>query len=178
MKNIIVSNATYLMIEKAARDGFKGNARQTPSGMWVVPVDDNTFDLLQNRQLAGEEFDDTVQRVLIEVAGAARSHSSYEVFFMDSPEANELLRQHKLTNEDLARAIVEFERAERVPIGTPIGVNNDGFFGSRDKGWRPEDVEKKKPLQFIPWVQILELLGRVPDGTTGEFMIASGPARD
>lgn len=103
---------------------------------------------------------------------------SYEVFFMDSPEANKLLHQHKLTNADLIRAILEFEKTEKVPIGTPIGVNNDGFFGSRDKGWIPEDAEKKKPIQFIPWVQILELLGRVPDGTTGEFMTANGPARD
>ena len=102
----------------------------------------------------------------------------YEVFFMDSVEANELLRQHKLTNADLIRAISEFEKVEKVLIGTPIGVNNDGFFGSRDKGWHPEDAEKKKPIQFIPWVQILELLGRVPDGTTRDFMIAGGPARN
>lgn len=103
---------------------------------------------------------------------------SYEVFFMDSIEANELLRQYKLTNKDLVCAILKFEEVEKIPIGTPIGVNSDGFFGSRDKGWCPEDAEKKKPIQFIPWVQILELLGRVPDGTTGDFMIASSPARN
>ena len=103
---------------------------------------------------------------------------SYQVFFMDTPEANELLRQRKLTNVDLVCAITEFEKAENISIGTPIGVNKDGFFGSREKGWTPEGAEKEKSLQFIPWVQILELLGRVPEGTTGEFMIANKPARD
>jgi len=73
MKNIIVSNVTYQMIAKAAIYPFKGDGRQTPSGMWIIPVEDETFDLLRSRQIASETLDDTVQRVLMEAAGAAKN---------------------------------------------------------------------------------------------------------
>ena len=73
MKNIIVSNVTYQMIAKAARGEFKGQGRQTPSGMWIVPVGEDVFDEIRSRQVVGETFDDTVQRVLMEAAGAAKN---------------------------------------------------------------------------------------------------------
>lgn len=73
MKNIIVSNTTYQMIAKVARGEFKGNARQTPSSMWIVPVEDKTFEMLLGRHMSNETFDDTVQRVIMEVTGAVEN---------------------------------------------------------------------------------------------------------
>lgn len=60
-------------------------------------------------------------------------------------------------------------------VGTLIGVNKDGFFGSTREGWRPDQPDAyAEPLLNIPWVQIFEYLGRVPDGTTGEFLRSGG----
>lgn len=73
MKNIIVSNVTYQMLAKAAIYPFKGNARQTPSGMWIVPIEDETFELLKDHLVAGETLDDTIQLLFMEAAGAAKN---------------------------------------------------------------------------------------------------------
>ena len=70
MKNITVSNTTYQIIMKKAGVIFKNRSRQLPSGTWIIPVEDETFEMIRYRQLAGEAFDDTVQRVLIEAGGS------------------------------------------------------------------------------------------------------------
>jgi len=43
-------------------------------------------------------------------------------------------------------------------------------FGSRREGWRP-DLPDACAEPFIPllWLQVLELLGRVPKGSTARF---------
>jgi len=80
-----------------------------------------------------------------------------------------------LTARTLATAIARFQVAERVHVGTLIGVNEDGFFGSTEEGWTPDQPGAfDKPLLSIPWVQILKLLGRVPENTTGEFLESGG----
>lgn len=71
MKNIIVSNVTYQMIAKAALGEFKGKARQTPSGMWIMPLEDDTFAAIKERVIAGETLDDTIQRIIMVGDGAA-----------------------------------------------------------------------------------------------------------
>ena len=46
-----------------------------------------------------------------------------------------------------------------------------GGFGSRREGWRP-DLPDAHAEPFIPvlWLQVLELLGRVPRGSTARFI--------
>lgn len=99
----------------------------------------------------------------------------YIVHLLESPEGQAALAARGLSKHDLARAIAEFQKRERIRVGTLIGINDDGFFGSKREGWRPDQPDAfAEPLISIPWVQILEYLGRVPEGTTGEFLESGG----
>ena len=101
--------------------------------------------------------------------------ASYTVHPIDSPAGQAQLVKRRLTSRDLATAIAEFQRVEGIRVGTLIGVNEDGFFGSTEEGWTPDRPGAfDEPLLNIPWVQILELLGRVPENTTGEFLEGGG----
>ncbi len=104
-----------------------------------------------------------------------KGKQSYGVHRIDSPAGQVELVRRGLTTRDLATAIAEFQRREEVFVGTLIGVNKDGFFGSTREGWRPDQPDAfAEPLVSIPWVQIFEYLGRVADGTTGEFLRTGG----
>ena len=93
------------------------------------------------------------------------------VHFIESPEAQAELEKRGLTAQDIVTAIDRFQRAEGTVVRTWIGINEHGFFGSTREGWRPDQSDAfAEPIQNIPWVQILELLGRVPAGTTQEFL--------
>ena len=71
----------------------------------------------------------------------------------------------------LAEAIVEYQNRERVRIGTLIGVNEDGFFGTEMGDGRPDHPGAFDELIIsIPWVQIPELLGRMTNDATGDFL--------
>lgn len=95
--------------------------------------------------------------------------------FIESPNGQAELAKHGLTTRDLAKAISKFQAIEGVYIGTLIGVNEHGFFGSTREGWQPDQPDAfAEPLVNIPWVQILELLGWAPDGSTGEFLEGDG----
>ena len=95
----------------------------------------------------------------------------YQLHAPDSPEAEALLIERGLTRPDLDHAIAELARTEAIQIGTIVGINDDGVFGSRQQGWRP-DLPDAHAQPFIPilWLQVLELLGRVPEGSTARFM--------
>lgn len=104
-----------------------------------------------------------------------RTPGGMTVHLVESPQGQAALAKRGLTTQDLARAIVAFQNAEGVRVGTLIGVNEHGFFGSTREGWRPEQPDAfAEPLLNIPWVQVFELLGRVPAGTTGEFLDSGG----
>jgi hypothetical protein len=94
----------------------------------------------------------------------------YQLHAPDSPEAEVLLIERGLTGPDLDHALAELERTEGIQIRTIVGINDDGLFGSRLDGWRP-DLPDACVEPFIPvlWLQILELLGRVPRGSTARF---------
>ena len=99
----------------------------------------------------------------------------YTVHLVESPAGQAQLKKRGLTTRDLGKAIAEFQKAEKVRVGTLIGVNKDGFFGSTDEGRTPDKPGAfDEPLLNIPWVQILELLGRVPENTAGEFLNSGG----
>ena len=95
----------------------------------------------------------------------------YQLHAEGSPEAEALLSERGLTRADLDGALAELERTEGIAIRTIVGINDDGVFGSRREGWRP-DLPDACAEPFIPvlWLQVLELLGRVPEVSTARFV--------
>jgi hypothetical protein len=95
----------------------------------------------------------------------------YQLHAPGNPEAEALLIERGLTRADLDRALAELQRTEGVAIRTIVGINDDGVFGSRRDGWR-SDLPDACAEPFIPvlWLQVLELLGRVPKGSTARFL--------
>jgi hypothetical protein len=94
----------------------------------------------------------------------------YRLHAPDSPEAEALLSERGLTRADLDQALAEVKRTEGIAIRTIVGINDDGLFGSGREGWRL-DLPDACAEPFIPvlWLQVLELLGRVPVGSTAKF---------
>lgn len=102
----------------------------------------------------------------------------YDVLSIDSLAGEALILKKGITRRDLKRAIAEYQKREGLQVGTVIGVSEDGVFGSEREGWHPGLADAfAKPLLSIPWVQILECLGRVPDGTTGKLFDPGGKAQ-
>jgi hypothetical protein len=94
-----------------------------------------------------------------------RIKSRYAVYFPASLEGRNLLALHDLTPEELTKAIDLFEKQERVTIGTRIGISADGFIASKRPYWTAHmPAAFKETFIWVPWVQIFELLGRLPDG--------------
>jgi hypothetical protein len=95
----------------------------------------------------------------------------YRLYEPDSPEAGALLAEQGLGPTDLERALARLEPAERTAIRTIVGINEDGIFGSGRAGWRP-DLPDACHEPFIPllWLNVHELLGRVPEGSTARFV--------
>ena len=95
----------------------------------------------------------------------------YRLHGLDSPEGGAVLAEQGLTRADLERALAELERTEGIRIRSIVGINDDGVFGSTREGWRP-DLPDACNEPFIPllWLKVLELLGRVPQGSTARFL--------
>jgi hypothetical protein len=104
-----------------------------------------------------------------------KQNAGLQVFPVGSPMAMTLLTRNSLTPADINDAIARYIAAERQTVGTLIGVTGDGLFASETKNWNPDLPDAfAKPLIFIPWAQILELLGRIPDGATGKLFNSRG----
>jgi hypothetical protein len=95
----------------------------------------------------------------------------YRLYAPGSPEARALLAEQGLGPADLDRALAGLERSEGTAVRTIIGINEDGVFGVDRAGWRP-DLPDACREPFIPllWVKVHELLGRVPAGSTAQFV--------
>jgi hypothetical protein len=92
-----------------------------------------------------------------------------QVHSPDSLSGQLTLTLEKVSAEKLEEALVKYQQVENVKIGTKLGINDKGFFFSDDPQWHPEKPNAfKKKFGFIPWVYIHELLGDVPEGTTGK----------
>lgn len=93
------------------------------------------------------------------------------MYHPDSHEGKALLAKQKLTLRELEGAITKYQKTEGAHVGTPIGINDQiGFVFSENDDWNPDDPNAfKETFGFIPWVQIHELLGNVPDGSTEGF---------
>jgi hypothetical protein len=100
-----------------------------------------------------------------------RRRRGYQLHAPDSPEAEALLAERGLTRPDLDHALAQLARTEDIVIRTIAGINDDGVFGTRLAGWAP-DLPDAHAEPFIPllWLQVLELLGRVPEGSTARFL--------
>jgi hypothetical protein len=95
----------------------------------------------------------------------------YQLHAEGSLDAEALLIERGLTRPDLHHALAELARTEGIQIRTIVGINDDGVFGSCREGWRPDLPDAHaEPFIPVPWLQVLELLGRVPRGSTARFM--------
>jgi len=95
----------------------------------------------------------------------------YRLYSPDSPEARALLVEQGLGPADLDRALARLERAEGITVRAIVGINEDGVFGTSGQACRP-DLPEASDESLVPllWVKIHELLGRVPEGSTAQFV--------
>lgn len=64
MKTIKVSETTYRAIAEAAILPFRSTAKRMTDGDWLIPVEDDVHERLQDERLPGENDDDTIQRMI------------------------------------------------------------------------------------------------------------------
>ena len=95
----------------------------------------------------------------------------YRLYAADSPEAEAVLAEVGVTRADLDRAIAALERSQGIRVRTIVGINHDAVFGSTREGWHPDLPDAcREPFVPLLWIKILELLGRVPKGSTARFI--------
>ena len=91
----------------------------------------------------------------------------YRLHGLDSPEGEAVLLEQGLTRADLDRALAELEQSEGTAVRSIVGINEDAVFGSTRAGWHPDLPDAcKEPFVPLLWLKVLELLGRVPKGST------------
>jgi len=64
MKTIKVNDATYRAIADATILPFRSTGDRLADGDWLVPVENDTYERIQDVRPPGETDDDTVQRML------------------------------------------------------------------------------------------------------------------
>jgi hypothetical protein len=95
----------------------------------------------------------------------------YRLHGLDSPEAEVVLAEVGVTRADLDHALAALERSDGVRVRSIVGINHDAVFGSPRAGWHPELPDAcKEPFIPLLWLKVLELLGRVPQGSTARFL--------
>src|ERR687897_2993860 len=116
-----------------------------------------------------------------ESAGSADMHGllkrpGYRLYCADSPEAEAVLAEVGVTRAELDRALAALERSQGIRVRSIVGINQDAVFGSTREGWRPDLPDAcKEPFVPLLWLKILELLGRVPRGSTARFLADGTP---
>ena len=100
-----------------------------------------------------------------------QKNSGYHVHHLESLRGQLLIRRNQLNVDDIKKAVELWHQDSKSTIRTVIGVSDNGLFGSEQDDWHPDlPGAFADGLIIIPWVQILELLRRVPDGATGVFL--------
>ena len=95
----------------------------------------------------------------------------YRLHDLDSPEAEAVLAEVGIARADLDDALAALERSEGIRVRSIVGINDDGVFGSTCEGWHPDLPDAcKEPFVPLLWLKVLELLGRVPEGSTARFL--------
>ena len=95
----------------------------------------------------------------------------YRLYRLDSPEAEAVLAEVDVTRADLDRALAALERSQGIRVRSIVGINHDAVFGSTREGWHPDLADAcREPFIPLLWLKVLELLGRVPEGSTARFI--------
>jgi hypothetical protein len=95
----------------------------------------------------------------------------YRLHRLGSPEAEAVLDEVGVTRADLDCALAELERSDGIRVRSIAGINHDGVFGVTREDWRPDLPDAcKEPFVPLLWLKVLELLGRVPQGSTARFL--------
>jgi hypothetical protein len=95
----------------------------------------------------------------------------YRLHAAESREAEAVVVEVDVTRADLERALAELERRDGIRVRSIVGINDDGVFGTSRAGWHPDLPDAcKEPFVPLLWVEVLELLGRVPEGSTAHFL--------
>ena len=64
MRTIRISDATNRAIADAAIYPFRATAKRLADGDWLVPVDDEVYQRIEDKRLPGETDDDVILRAL------------------------------------------------------------------------------------------------------------------
>lgn len=64
MKTISMSDAAYHAVAELATLPFRWTGARQPDGTWIVPVEDETYERLEQHRLPNESDDDLVQRLI------------------------------------------------------------------------------------------------------------------
>jgi hypothetical protein len=88
----------------------------------------------------------------------------YRLYPPDSPGGRELLAGQDLTSADVEQALLRYQEATGTRIEMIVGLNEDGVFGATG-----EPAARHQTVVPLLWLQVLELLGRVPEGSTARF---------
>jgi len=95
----------------------------------------------------------------------------YRLYAPGGAEAGVLLAKQGLSPADLGLALAELERTEGTAVRTIVGINEDGVFGTSCEDWHPDLPDAcKEPFIPLLWLKVLELLGRVPEGSMARFV--------
>lgn len=99
---------------------------------------------------------------------------TYQVHGSGSAGEAALLAVNKLTKDKIGDALRIYAKRENAIIGTILGVSVDGVIFTPTENWRPNMPDAFTDIGIVPWIQIHELLGNVPEGTTGDFLQSGG----
>ena len=95
----------------------------------------------------------------------------YRLYDLGSPQAEAILAEVGVTGADLDQPSPSWSGARASGSAASFGINHDAVFGSTRAGWHPGLRDAcKKPFIPLLWLKILELLGRVPAGSTARFL--------
>lgn len=97
-------------------------------------------------------------------------NKGYPIYAFGTPRSAVILALQKLNKDQIDKAIGLYKEKNTLHVGTVLGVSDDGVFFSEADNWHPEMEDAFGQIGMAPWVQVHELLGNVPEGTTGEFL--------
>ncbi|MCZ2341350.1 MAG: hypothetical protein LC104_06080 [Bacteroidales bacterium] len=94
---------------------------------------------------------------------------------VNSDEGRHILALKQLVIDELSHALARYEIVENVQVRLVIGIHEQqGVFYSTDSQWENTTNSIGAPVGVIPWMQVYELLGYVPEGSTTDDLNING----